>query len=216
MCTNTPLARKFNNGYCRSIEPEYEDNLAQAEQRAQRAHSVAVDYEWVSNKSYFVRIPLWTRPTECLSLCQQFPQNDRRKIICGKMSSRLSEQFPALFVVERSQSPRNTRPPVPVASHLSAVTAPTPATSSNHPIIPIEIPGDPRNARRVRSRRQRRLQKSIVKERPQPTFWRPDPAVRGKSLGYALGYPGNWTAYKSARGYERDTMRKGVDVEAVY
>jgi hypothetical protein len=159
--------------------------------------------------------------SECLSPCQstwQFPQNnDRRKILYGKISSRLSEQLPALFVVERPQFPRNTRPPVPPASHLSAVMAPTSATSSDHPIIPIEFPGDSTNADRVRSRRQRRRQKSVAKERPQPTFWRPDPAVRGKSLGYAFGYPGNWTAYKSgSRGYERDTMRKGVHVDAVY
>jgi hypothetical protein len=157
--------------------------------------------------------------SKCLAPCWsiwQFPQSDQRKIFYGKMSSRLSEQLPALFAVERPRSSRNARPQVPVASHLSSLMAPTLATPSGNPIISIEFSEDATNTHRVKPRRKRRRQTLDVKEIPQPTFWRSDPAVRGKSLGYALGYSGSWTMYRSGSiRYERDTMRKGVHADAI-
>lgn len=184
----------------RSISPEYEDNKAQAEQRIKRAKSVAVNYDWIiqeSKKSYLS------------------PPNDHKKTI-HVTSSGLSSQLPFLLIAERSQSPRNMRPPVLVASHLSsAMSLPSPAARPDRPIISIEPPGDPKSLSRVRSRRRRG--KTVPKERPQPIFWRPDPAVRGKSLGYALGYPGSWAPYKrGSRRYQRDTMRNGIHADATW
>jgi hypothetical protein len=142
----------------------------------------------------------------------QFPPNDRRKILNVTALSRLAEQLPPLLIAECPQFPLNTRPPVPVDSHFLSSTSPV--SRANHPIIPIEVSGDSASPRRVRSRRRRG--KLVIKERPQPTFWRPDPAVGGKSLGYALGYPGSWAPYKQgSRRRERDTMRKGILADAV-
>jgi len=180
----------------RSIEPEYEDNEVQAEQRFERAKSIAVDSDWVlqeSDKSY----PL--------------PPNHQKKMLHAVTTSQLSNQPLALLIVASPRSFRNTRPAVPAPPSVASLSgSQTLATRSDCPKIPIEISCDSTTRpHRVRSRRQRR--KPVSKERPQPTFWRPDPAVRGKSLGYAWGYPGNWAAHNwEKRRYERDTMRKGV------
>ena len=143
----------------------------------------------------------------------QSPPNDE-KTVRAITSSRLPKQLPPLLITEHPKFSRNTRPPGPVASYLSSATLPSsPAARPDRLIISIELPSDPTSPRRVRSRRRRG--KTVPKERPQPAFWRPDPAVRGKSLGYALGYPGSWAPYKpGCRRYQRDTMRNGIYTDA--
>ena len=55
-----------------------------------------------------------------------------------------------------------------------------------------------------------------VKDRPLPAFWRPNPACRGKGLGYAMGYPySSGEDWDGSSRYRRDTMRKGVHVDSV-
>jgi hypothetical protein len=131
-------------------------------------------------------------------------------------SFQLPEQLPALLITECPQSPRNTRPPVPVASNLRPLTSlPSPDARPDRPILPIDLAGDTQSPRRVKSRRRRG--NTVPRERSQPAFWRPDPAIHGKSLGYALGYPGSWAPYKPEQTrYQRDTMRKGVHADTIW
>jgi hypothetical protein len=82
-----------------------------------------------------------------------------------------------------------------------------------HPRIDIAFVDDRPLAAETIGRRRRKKGKISVKDRPPPTFWRPNPSCRGKGLGYAMGYPCSsasgeyWDGYGQ---YRRDTMRKGI------
>ena len=66
------------------------------------------------------------------------------------------------------------------------------------------------NASVSRSSRRFRRRKHEEKKSP-PTYWKPPAGLRGKCMGYALGYPGNWgNTSASDGGYVRDVMKKGV------
>ncbi|KAH0833120.1 hypothetical protein J3R83DRAFT_12117, partial [Lanmaoa asiatica] len=47
-----------------------------------------------------------------------------------------------------------------------------------------------------------------MKERLPPAYWKPSPGMRGKCMGYALGYPSSWAPNRL---YVRDTMKRGVE-----
>jgi hypothetical protein len=47
-----------------------------------------------------------------------------------------------------------------------------------------------------------------VRERPPPAYWRPSPDLRGKCMGYGMGYPSSWAP---GRLYVRDAMKRGVE-----
>jgi hypothetical protein len=67
-------------------------------------------------------------------------------------------------------------------------------------------------------RHRRKRGKMSVKDRPPPTFWRPNPACRGKGLGYAMGYPSSSASgedWDDSAQYRRDTMRKGVYADSL-
>ena len=50
--------------------------------------------------------------------------------------------------------------------------------------------------------------KKRVRERPPPAYWRPSPDLRGKCMGYGMGYPSSWAP---DRPYVRDAMKRGVE-----
>jgi len=191
----------------RTHEPDCEDNEAQAALREERSHAAAVDFSWIIRESRKQNN-------------HQPGSGGPRKLLYAQASLPLTA--PAMMIVERDQPPRKTRPPVP-ASQLSRhpyskdSSAPwpdTPVKGHRYPrikatfvsqiVAPIE-----------RKRRKRKRGKLSPKERPQPTFWRPNPACGGKSLGYAMGYPCSLGYWDTSTQYRRDTMRKGVLVDSL-
>lgn len=128
------------------------------------------------------------------------------------------------MITEYRKPPRKTRPPVPIAllnQYPYVADAAIPPSSlgftgaSIHcPVLDVEFVSEQKNRKRKRIRGK----PSKEKERLQPVFWRPNPALGGKSAGYAMGYPSSWSAYEGVqRGihYTRDTMRKAVHVDGL-
>ena len=137
------------------------------------------------------------------------------KIIRGTVYPQLPSPHPAIFITEISKPSRNTRPPILASRAVRTKTHPIPKSHPERLVIPIDITQTQGTLRRPRTRRRR--QKRIKNTHPQPTFWRPNPEVRGNSLGYALGYPGNWASYDSRQGrYKRDTMKTGVYIDNIW
>ncbi|KIO14950.1 hypothetical protein M404DRAFT_5962 [Pisolithus tinctorius Marx 270] len=160
-------------------EPEWEDNTSKAEERRQRAESIAVEYD-----------DQWLRVSG-----DQFPV-----------------PLPSIGVIEKSRMSTRSRPR---PDHRKAVSSHVPASSPHElkttcvSILPAQtIPT--RGTAMVRSSRRRRRRK-VVHERTAPAYWKPPASLRGKCMGYALGYPGGWGhAGVPGRGYIRDSMKKGV------
>ena len=79
-------------------------------------------------------------------------------------------------------------------------------------ILPIHRHDDPPLRHDSEPRAKGRRKRSY--ERPPPAYWQPGSNQRGKCLGYALGYPGSWSARYEGdprkRWYVRDVMRKGT------
>ncbi|KAI6155394.1 hypothetical protein BKA82DRAFT_4078064 [Pisolithus tinctorius] len=175
-------------------EPEWEDNTSKAEERRQRAESIAVEYD-----------DQW---------CVWGPTQDK---LCTVERLRVSgDQFPvplpSIGVIEKSRMSTRSRPR---PDHRKAVSSHVPASSPHElkttcvSILPAQtIPT--RGTAMVRSSRRRRRRK-VVHERTAPAYWKPPASLRGKCMGYALGYPGGWGhAGVPGRGYIRDSMKKGV------
>lgn len=175
-------------------EPEWEDTASKAEERRQRAESIAVKYD-----------DQW---------CVWGPTQDK---LCTVERLRLSgDQFPASLpsvgVIEKSRMSTCSRPR---NGHRKAVSSYVPASSPHElkttcvSILPAQTIPTSGTAMARSSRRRRRWK--VAHERTTPAYWKPPASLRGKCMGYALGYPGGWGhADVPGRGYIRDTMKKGV------
>ncbi|KZP25122.1 hypothetical protein FIBSPDRAFT_1041616 [Athelia psychrophila] len=178
-----------------STEPDVEDNKTQAKQRRQQSKIAAIDYDRIQTESQ-----------------KHYPPSmmTQGRLLQTKQSSPIQpSSLPVIVVTETHQPSRRTRPPVSATSPGSRLAL---SVLPGIPVVPVHCSVDTGN-RTPRSRHRRG--KKAPQEIPQPTFWRPDPALKGKgkSAGYALGYPGNWLALgarSKAKQYGRDTMRKGV------
>lgn len=132
------------------------------------------------------------------------------RLLQTKQSSPIQpSSLPVIVLAEMQRRSCRTRPPVSATSLSSSLAL---SVCPGIPIVPVHFSTDTGNrAPRSRHRRGKRAPQEIA----QPTFWRPDSALKGKgkSAGYALGYPGNWLALgarSKAKQYGRDTMKKGV------
>ncbi|KAG5646127.1 hypothetical protein DXG03_004366 [Asterophora parasitica] len=180
---------------CQTREPETEDNKTQAVLRKERAQATAVDASHILEES---RMPI---PP---------PLNATRKFTTVKATN-LSILPPAIVLLEHSKSPRSTRPPVPAADlrqhPYNNGSVPTVDTLAKCPVIPVVST----SSSPVTTKRKRRRRVASRKERPPPAFWRPNPAVGGKSLGYGMGFPCSVNALLTGSdahaGYDRDGMR---------
>ncbi|KAF7977478.1 hypothetical protein HWV62_3424 [Athelia sp. TMB] len=174
-----------------STEPDVQDNKVQAEQRKKWSNLAAVDNDWIhaeSRKNY---------PPSKIT---------QGRLISVKETSPLSlSSAPALLVTETQQHTRRSRPPVSAASPGAALAL---SVCAGIPVVSVHLSEEVGGrAHRSRHRRGKRPSKDVT----QPTFWKPDPTLKGKSSGYALGYPGNWLALAArSKRYERDTMKKGI------
>ncbi|KAF5382195.1 hypothetical protein D9615_004253 [Tricholomella constricta] len=156
-------------------EPEVEDNEEQAALRMERAQESAIDASQIFRDSQILISP---------------PPNSARKLRMVKAAT-LPTLPPTIAVVECVKPPRSTRPPVN-ASHLRHHPYNNgPVLPTNLPVRRMECPTVPviSTLSTTRTKHKRRKGKASRKERPPPTFWRPNPAVGGKSLGYAMGFP---------------------------
>ncbi|EGN98963.1 hypothetical protein SERLA73DRAFT_24382, partial [Serpula lacrymans var. lacrymans S7.3] len=154
-------------------EPSCEDSESEADQRMKRAQSVAVDFAWVIKES-------------------QIPP---AKLVRAKTNPCLSKPPPAIMVTEESKPVR-----IPgfvarrFAPHiLDTSPADVPEEKARCPVIHIQSDAHASSLKAPDS--HRRKKRRALKERPPPTFWRPDPSWRGKCQGYAIGYPGHWSGY---------------------
>ncbi|RDB26328.1 hypothetical protein Hypma_006923 [Hypsizygus marmoreus] len=182
-------------------EPECEDNEVQGLLRMEHAQSVAIDPARIINESKTLSIPRF---------------GETRKL--QRLRVTLPPSPPPMLIVERDQLPRATRPPVPpfqlnrhpYGPRNSDLTDHLSSKSMHCPLVRIDRP--PSNTVEVENKRKRhRRGKLFQKERPPPSFWRPNPPCSGKSLGYAMGYPCSIEALENGTdersGYQRDTMR---------
>lgn len=153
--------------------------------------------------------------------------NDEKKILSVTASSPFSIPPPSIMITkcyklltgESRVSLPTAGVPVP-PSHLHYSSNLSSIVHLDDHLISAKHIEESKRLRSSKTRSRHKRKKSTTLQRPQPTFWRHNPAVRGKSLGYALGYPGNWTAYDdhsawSAKQYKRDTMRKGIYIDAL-
>jgi hypothetical protein len=172
-----------------------------------RARFVAVESTWLVAQSQ-------TRPEvrviyhANLSLYEIFIQprvQDDQKLI--RVRGTLPVPHPAVMVTEcdrHSTARMHARPSVPDASdspHSLRATC---------TILPTEhLDGAQSHLEaRAKSKRKRSY------EPAPPAYWRPDSNQRGKCMGYALGYPGNWSVRYEGdprkRWYVRDVMRNAT------
>ncbi|KAG5635969.1 hypothetical protein H0H81_009538 [Sphagnurus paluster] len=182
-------------------EPEVEDSEEQAVLRLERAQAAAVEASSVFEESQIILPPLpW----------------DARRLVSA--TATLPTSSPALMIIEHDKPSRSTRPPVPESylRHHPYHNGPIGLTSTSYrarcPVIPASF--DTLNKSVMSTKRKRKRGKMARIERPPPAFWRPNPAVGGKSLGYAMGFPCSvevlLNGSDESSQYQRDTMRKCV------
>ncbi|KIK96035.1 hypothetical protein PAXRUDRAFT_139399 [Paxillus rubicundulus Ve08.2h10] len=119
--------------------------------------------------------------------------------------------LPTLLVIEESramkQHPAYLRQFKDQDSQLCSGPAPSPhEPRTSCVILPVQSALDRDETTRGKHRKR-------AKERPSPAYWRPPPALRGKCMGYALGYPGSWLPpgdEPKNQWYSRDVMKKAV------
>ncbi|KII84417.1 hypothetical protein PLICRDRAFT_46324 [Plicaturopsis crispa FD-325 SS-3] len=184
-------------------EPDCEDNDAEAERRANRAKAVAVDFSWITSASKNSHSP---------------HPHARNRLTCIKAT--LPDPPPVIFMAERRQSPRSTRPPVSVSALIPSDDAA--GQNTRLPIISINDVPNTERRKRTRHRRQHKQPNGMLykdKQTPQPVFWTPNVSDGGKSHGYAMGYP-SWLAIGNdglrQRTYTRDTMKKAVHIDDLW
>ncbi|KAF9565183.1 hypothetical protein CPC08DRAFT_815488 [Agrocybe pediades] len=179
-------------------EPDVEDSEEQALRRRQRAEASAVDVESILAKASSLAT-----------------QSDHTAL---HFTSQGFQPSSPLMIVQTVQDVRKTRPPVPSSMLL------------HHPYASCmsSVPPEPPKSRRMdcpvidvskvvsqttRQRRKRKNGNAPAKiERPLPSFWKPNPALQGKCLGYAYGYPSSLFLedVSGSHKYRRDTMKKAV------
>ncbi|KAL0954782.1 hypothetical protein HGRIS_003732 [Hohenbuehelia grisea] len=158
-------------------EPPSEDTPELAKQRRWQAQQAAVDADWLAAEAHKLHILPSQLPPESLGVT-------------------LSGHSPVMLVIQKTRPPRFARPPLP-PSQLSypyvrdapIPDMPPPSITSLSDVAFVE---QPRESTSTRRRRRARM-KVVAKVRPQPTFWRPNAAASGKSLGYGYGYPARRT-----------------------
>ncbi|KAH7928257.1 hypothetical protein BV22DRAFT_218921 [Leucogyrophana mollusca] len=176
--------------------PDLEDSPSDADQRQMRAKSVAVDFAWLMTQ---------TQPTH-----KPNPKSSR-KLSHATCASLVPP--PVIMVTVEPRPPPKTRPPGLLSENRHTQSPPnhTQDPQTRYPVMRITTQSS--SSPSYDSTRKKR--KKRTRERPPAAFWRPDATVQqGKALGYALGYPGSWSARYEGdprkRWYVRDTMRKGV------
>ncbi|KAF9466497.1 hypothetical protein BDZ94DRAFT_172121 [Collybia nuda] len=187
-------------------EPGCEDNANQAKTRRKQAKAAAVDAPWLLRESQ-----------------KHIPQSSSNIWEVAIVKMPLPIPTPAIMVLQKDQQFRKTRPPVP-ASRLSQYPyvehgpLPSMVAVTNIPDCPVVQIDSPKSS--ISKNEKRRRRKKVTKSmqvRPPPSFWRPNPAHGGKSLGYAMGYPCSLSLppSRSQTQYPRDTMRKGIHIDSV-
>ncbi|KAL4066744.1 hypothetical protein J3A83DRAFT_223743 [Scleroderma citrinum] len=174
----------------RTREPEWEDSPSMAEERQKRAQSVAVEFDGQ-----------W-----CTWGALQRQETTKALVTVGAFPI----PPPSVMVTEES-SPRT-----PTRRRLRATAPQTVDKPSPHELkticallVPVQTLSDTKTVACSSRRRCRR--KSEQEKRPPPVYWKPPTGLRGKCLGYALGYPSNWGNTSVSRGrYTRDVMKRGV------
>ncbi|KAF5359129.1 hypothetical protein D9756_003145 [Leucocoprinus leucothites] len=150
-------------------EPEVEDNEAQAKERRERAFAVAVNADWVMEESL--------KPSRHPST--------QSSVLHLKLPSPLTSNSTVMILCHNKPA-RNTRPPVQrkLGYPYDASAKPEPLQSSArvNPIIDLNRTLDDVNATKPKRRRRRKV-KTIEHK-----FWRPDPNIKGKCMGYAMGF----------------------------
>ncbi|KAI6099811.1 hypothetical protein F5141DRAFT_1010349, partial [Pisolithus sp. B1] len=196
-------------------EPEWEDSANDAAQRRQRAESIAVEYDdqwhvWGPTRDKVIaRVNLRSITIDTLILHRCQSRTVEKLHVSGG-------RFPvpplSVAVIEKECTSTRSRSR---SGHRQAISSIVQASSPHElkttcvPILPAQTirSGGTSAARSSRRRRRRK----VVHERPAPAYWKPPASLRGKCMGYALGYPGGWGhADGLGRGYTRDTMKKGV------
>ncbi|KAG9315077.1 hypothetical protein JVU11DRAFT_4189 [Chiua virens] len=190
-----------------SRAPDCEDSEMQAETRRKRAFSVAVDFEnlrvaVVSTRPVVPNVVLLAiTVVSVVSETSPFPQTP---IVEAKMSltdTPSARLLPPLLITEEF---RVDKTDLRVSRQLRVDTSPTASPHELQPsrfVLPVASVAD---IKRMPGKKRRKS----VKERPPPAYWRPSSDMRGKCMGYGLGYPCNWAPN---RPYVRDTMKKGVE-----
>ncbi|KAF8841250.1 hypothetical protein BDN67DRAFT_967448 [Paxillus ammoniavirescens] len=179
----------------RTKEPDCEDNAAQAEERMKRARSVAVEFD----RQWNIYSPHGARKVT---------------IVEAKVPLVNTPPLPTLLVTEESR---------PMKQRLAYLRQ----FKGQDPQLGSPSPHEPRTSRAIlpvqsvlnRNETTRAKHRKRAKERPPPAYWRPPPALRGKCMGYALGYPGGWLPpgnEPNNQRYSRDVMRKAVRPTSPY
>jgi len=167
--------------------PDCEDDEAQADTRRIRALSVAVDFESL--------LAVSKRQVDPKPIVVE------TKVVLG--NTPLAAPLPPLLVTEESRTSKAVRR-VATRNQQSSPAASPHESRPSCVVLPVtSVPEQREVAGKKRKRRK------IVKERPSPAYWRPSSDLRGKCMGYALGYPSNWAP---ERAYVRDVMKRGVDM----
>ncbi|KAI6024881.1 hypothetical protein BKA83DRAFT_4253630 [Pisolithus microcarpus] len=175
-------------------EPEWEDSANDAMERKRRAESVAIEYDdqW----------RVWG------------PTRDKSRTVekLQVPGGAFPVPPPSVAVIEKGRTSTRSRPR---SGHREAVSSvvqvpcPHEVKVTGVPILPAQTTPVSGTSTARNSRRRRR--RKVAHERPAPAYWKPPVSLRGKCMGYALGYPGGWGhADVPGRGYTRDTMKKGV------
>ncbi|KAF9223535.1 hypothetical protein BS17DRAFT_146915 [Gyrodon lividus] len=173
-------------------EPDCEDSAAQAEERMKRARSVAVefDHQWNVDASHSIR---------------------KSTIIGAMVPLSNTHPLPTLLVTEESRATNEgstyLRRTKTRGSQLGEGQAASPhEIRAACAILPVQSILNHNETSRRKHRKQ-------AKERLSPAYWRPPPALRGKCMGYALGYPGSWAPpgnEPKSQWYTRDVMKKAA------
>ncbi|KAH7912045.1 hypothetical protein BJ138DRAFT_1084467 [Hygrophoropsis aurantiaca] len=152
-----------------------------------RAQAVAVDFAWITAQSQLPHKPL---------------PKDLQKLSHAKSDS--SASLASIMVIEKSRPITKTR----TRGHEFRPFVASGSRPTYYPLL--KITNSTGHSSHTTKKRRKK-----VKERLPAAFWRPDVSIqRGKALGYALGYPGSWSARYDGdprkQWYVRDTMRKGI------
>ncbi|KIM62763.1 hypothetical protein SCLCIDRAFT_1214875 [Scleroderma citrinum Foug A] len=177
----------------RTREPKWEDSLSEAAERQRRARSVAVESgsQWCTWHS-----PQRQANAKALVTGGDFPVPPP-PIVVTEQSGLRTCAHPMLASRLETANPSRC---APSPHELNTICAPVIAVqASSRTTTPL--------ARSSRRRRRRKLEQ----KKPPPTYWKPPVGLRGKCMGYALGYPSNWgNTGVPGGGYSRDVMKKGV------
>lgn len=139
-----------------------------------RAQAAAVDASWVEQQSRKI-LPLLSNP---------------RKLVSVTTSTPIPNPSPSIMILESSQPLRMTRPFISKARLLHYPFEKTRLSTLNSTECARCCPIFEINSSKLKQKDKgsRKKVKSRWKERPQPTFWYPNPLCGGQSLGYGVGH----------------------------